>query len=178
MLSRTARRMRSFAARAPVKSSNCSAACPTNMSNPLACVHPTSLASRSNVVSRGLYTASNTTWNPPAARASLGTGLRPTSGSIPTEVVFASTSPRTNPLCSCSSVAAVPPHASANACARSKLRLATITSAPLNLAPNAKPLPAPPAPTTTTVLPLSTVSGSQPSPRDARAASIAAMAAQ
>jgi hypothetical protein len=53
MLSSTALRIRSFAASFPVKSSNCSAACPTNMSSPLACVHPTSAASRSSVVSSG-----------------------------------------------------------------------------------------------------------------------------
>ena len=48
-------------------------------------------------------------------------------------------------------VTAVPPHASASFLARSKSRLAMMTCAPLNLAPKARPRPAPPAPTTTTV---------------------------
>ena len=164
-----------------MNSSNCCAAWPTNMSRPLACVHPHSLASRSKRVSRGLYTASNTTLKPAAWRASFGTGVISTlSGYIPRDVVFARTSPFTAPLRISSSVTASPPHANASAWARSKLRLAMmILPAPLNAAPNAKPRAAPPAPTTIIVFPRSTVSVSHVFPLRcaAYARSIVVMAA-
>ena len=78
MLSNTARFILSRVAASasfPVNSSNCNAACPTNMSSPLASSHPTSFASLSSFVSSGLYTASKTTSNPPAAIADLGVGV-------------------------------------------------------------------------------------------------------
>ena len=150
------------------------------MSSPLACAHPASFASRSSLVSRGLYTASNTTSNPPASSADLGTGLASASGTIPTDVVLASTSPRTAPPRRSSMVRATPPHAAASASARSKPRFTTTTFAPSNAAPNAKPRPAPPAPTTTTVLPFSgdvDAPSPSPSPRPPIARSMAPIAA-
>ena len=120
------------------------------MSSPLACAHPASFASRSSLVSRGLYTASNTTSNPPASSADLGTGLASASGTIPTDVAAPASrgarrrgaSQSLHAFCARGGV-----HASGGASARSKRRVHVHDVRALRARRRtAEPRPAPPAP--------------------------------
>mmetsp|Transcript_13315 Transcript_13315/g.25542 ORF Transcript_13315/g.25542 Transcript_13315/m.25542 type:complete len:233 (+) Transcript_13315:509-1207(+) len=170
MLSNTLCLITSNGASLPVKSLNCAAAWPTNISRPLTTTHPAAAASFSSTVSSGVYTASNT--REKAGSASAGTGDALSCGCMPTAVVLASTSPRTLPAATSSRAAASHPTASARACARSRLRFAITTeAAPRARAPNASARPAPPAPSTTTRRPASAPS---PPPRPCSMASMAA----
>mmetsp|Transcript_27421 Transcript_27421/g.70485 ORF Transcript_27421/g.70485 Transcript_27421/m.70485 type:complete len:250 (-) Transcript_27421:628-1377(-) len=103
--------------------------------------------------------------------ASCGTGVSSSSGCMPTAVVLASTSPETAPDATSARLTASAPGIDfTNSRARSTLRLATLTVAPLWAAPKASALPAPPAPSTTTTLPCRL-------PAPPRPSSIALMAA-
>src|SRR5450759_4673163 len=85
-----AARIRSRGADVAVHHSNCSAACATSISRPPTTRQPAAAASRSNLVSTGLYTRSYTRF--PPSRAADPIGLSTVFGHVPTGVALTSRS--------------------------------------------------------------------------------------
>ena len=144
----------------PVKSERCLAACPTNMSSPLACAHPALLRARRAVwFPAASYTASNTTSTAARLERGLGHGRsRPRRGPSPRTWYSRARRPRPAPPRRSSMVTAVPGHAeAASAAARRAPRSATtsLAASTRRRTPRTALRRAAPAPTTTTVFPSS-----------------------